>query len=66
MHTKEKPNGYVKVFFLSLLQEGQPIYVDARGGSMYPFIKKFDATSKELDKEMADLLKDLKEIKAVV
>ena len=29
-------------------------------------LKKFDATEKEVDKEMAKLLKDLKEIKAVV
>ena len=29
-------------------------------------LKEFDTTPKELDKEMAGLLKDLKEIKAVV
>lgn len=29
-------------------------------------LKKFDTTSKEADKEMSKLLKDLKEIKAVI
>lgn len=42
MQTEERANTDVKGLFLSLLQEGRSVYVDARGGSMYPFIKNGD------------------------
>lgn len=42
MQTEEWANTDVKGLFLSLLRDRQPIYVNAWGGSMYPFIKDGD------------------------
>jgi len=42
MQTEERANTNAKGLFISLLRDGQPIYVNARGGSMYPFVKNGD------------------------
>ncbi len=42
MQTEEMVNRDAKGLFISLLRDGQPIYVNARGGSMYPFVKNGD------------------------
>ena len=40
--TKEKTDEFAKDLHLSLLREGKPIYLNAWGMSMYPFIKSSD------------------------
>lgn len=50
--TEEAQNGLAKDLYLSLLRQGNFIYVDAWGGSMYPFVKNGDRIKIEpVDKE---------------